>query len=265
MVHGMNPRPIRPEVHGRGARTLAIGSGFTVLALMALATPPRAQAAGISLGWSDCRVQGGPGAANRDYPCVSSILEFPLLPGFVLAAPVDSVLSMELVIDVDVAADALPDWWRMDPNQCNETGWSADTAPPPTCADAWAGEGVASVQGWLVGSPGSSPRHGRLLVAATVVPDRLGVFDANVAYTACRVLLRTTNVFTCAGCAIPACLVFNSLLIRRAPGSSVEEVFIAAPESPGLNMVLWQGGSGADCLSVPVRRATWGAVKALYR
>jgi hypothetical protein len=77
--------------------------------------------------------------------------------------------------------------------------------------------------------------------------------------------LRTNNTLTCEGCSTPACLVFNSLLIRRAPGTSVEEIFLATPESPGLNMVQWQAGSGADCMSVPVRRATWGAVKALYR
>jgi len=28
---------------------------------------------------------------------------------------------------------------------------------------------------------------------------------------------------------------------------------------------VWQGGAGADCAAVPVRRTTWGAVKALYR
>ena len=101
--------------------------------------------------------------------------------------------------------------------------------------------------------------------AAAAVPGTLVVLDPDVPYTACRVVLRTINTPTCAGCEIPACLVFNSLLIRRAPGSSVEEIPLFAPESPGLTFVHWQDGPGADCQSVPVRRSTWGAVKALYR
>src|SRR5262249_4009510 len=134
-----------------------------------------------------------------------------------------------------------------------------------SCADAWNTLGVASFQGWIAGTPGSSKRHGRLLVAAAAVPGKLATLDAGTPYTACRVVLRTINTAACAGCDIPACLVFNSLLIRRAPGSSVEEILLDTPESSGLTFVHWQAGAGPDCQSVPVRRATWGAVKALYR
>jgi hypothetical protein len=172
---------------------------------------------------------------------------------------------MELVIDVDVAADVLPEWWRMDPGGCRDGGWQADATPPASCDDPWTGLGAASSQGWLPGSPGGSARHGRLLVAASAIPGELATLSADVGYAACRVRLRTNNTLTCEGCSTPACLVFNSLLIRRATGASVEEIFLATPESPGLNMVQWQAGTGADCLSVPVRRTTWGAVKALYR
>jgi hypothetical protein len=60
--------------------------------------------------------------------------------------------------------------------------------------------------------------------------------------------------------------VFNSVLLRRLPGSTVEEVLVSAPEVAGNNMVTWQPLNGAaDCASVPVRRSSWGAVKALYR
>ena len=237
-----------------------------LLAMLAAAwAPPAARAAaGLSLGWGDCRA-GGSGTDIQRFGCASSFVELPLFPAFVLAATVDSVISMELVIDVDVAADSLPAWWRTDQGQCREGGWSADTEAPSTCVDAWNTFGVASFQGWIAGTPGSSIRHGRLLVAAAAVPGTLVKLDADVLYTACRVVLRTINTPTCAGCEIPACLVFNSLLIRRAPGSSVEEIPLFAPESPGLTFVHWQDGPGADCQSVPVRRSTWGAVKALYR
>ncbi|HXJ68814.1 MAG TPA: hypothetical protein VNM39_07895, partial [Verrucomicrobiae bacterium] len=89
---------------------------------------------------------------------------------------------------------------------------------------------------------------------------------ANASYTACRILLRSTNTTTCNdGCATPACMVFNSLLVRRLHTPADEEILISGPESGVSDRAVWQGGAGADCAAVPTRRTTWGAVKALYR
>ncbi len=233
------------------------------LALVLGATPSRAQ--GLSIAWQDCRPPAGSGFDTQNYGCQSSIATLPLFPAFTLAVPVDSVYAMELVIDVDVAADPLPAWWRMDPGQCRANGWAADASLSGSCSDPWGGVGTASAQGWLPSQPGNNSRHGRLLVAASVLPEEAVSLEALVPYTACRVILRTNETLNCEGCATPACFVFNSLLLRRLPGSSVEEVLIVVAESPGGNMVTWQGGSGADCQAVPARRTTWGAVKALYR
>ena len=221
-------------------------------------------APGLSIAWQDCRAPGGGGFDTQAFGCLSNISTFPLFPAFVLASPVDSVYSMELVIDVNVATDPLPEWWRMEPGGCRAGGWAADASLAGSCVDPWNARGTAASQGWLPTQPGNRPNHGRLLVAASVLPEDAVALDALVPYTACRVLLRTNNSTNCAGCDVPACLVFNSLLLRRLPGSSVEEVFLAVPESTGSNMVAWQG-PGADCNAVPVRRTTWGAVKALYR
>jgi len=233
------------------------------LALLVPGTPAPAQ--GLSLAWQDCRAPAGTGSTNQSFGCGSNISEFPLFPVFTLASPVDSVLAVELVIDVDVAADPLPDWWRTDPGQCRANGWSAGPALSASCSDPWGGAGTAAFQGWLPGTPGGSGRHGRLLVTAGVLPAQAVALQAFTPYAACRVVLRTNNTTMCAGCSVPACLVLNSILIRRVPGSSVEEVFLGEAESPGVNFVTWQGGSGADCQSVPARRSTWGSVKALYR
>lgn len=233
-----------------------------VLFLAGFAAPVRAQ--GIAIGWHDCRPPGGGGFNGQNYGCTSNIITLPLFASFSLATPVDSVWAMELVVDVDVATEALPAWWRMEPGGCRADSWAADASLAGSCADAWNGTGAAAAQGWLPGQPGASPRHGRLLVAASVLPNDAVALDADVPYTACRILLRTSNTTSCEGCLIPACLVFNSLLIRRLPGSSVEEVLLSVAESPAANMVAWQG-VGADCQSVSVRRSTWGAVKALYR
>ena len=225
----------------RWARTV----GWLALAMSFALGPAahNAHAAGLSIGWLNCRALGGAGVDNQLFGCSSEINDLPLQAAFVLSSPVDSVIAFELVIDVDVA----------------------DVLAPASCDDPWQGAGVAAVQGWLAGTPGGSPRHGRLLVAAAAIPGTFVTLDADVAYTAARAVLRTNKTLTCEGCAIPACLVFNSVLIRRLPGSSVETLTLSNPEVPGLERVRWQGGSGADCQAVPTRRSTWGAVKSLYR
>jgi hypothetical protein len=238
--------------------------GALALAALAAAGPARAQ--GISLGWQDCRAGGNPGFNAQNYGCGSNLIQFPMFPGVRLLAAVDSVFSSELVIDVDVASDPMPAWWSMD-GSCRPLSWSAGALQPGSCSDPWNGLGAATVQGWLPGSPGNSNRHARMLVAAGVLSEDAVKFDADVPYTLCRIVLDTRNTTVCpTGCTTSACLVFNSVLLRRLPGSTVEEVFVSTPEVAGNNIVMWQPGlGGANCASVPVRRSTWGAVKALYR
>ena len=56
-----------------------------------------------------------------------------------------------------------------------------------------------------------------------------------------------------------------------ATGSLVLDRDLAAlrlDQTPGdgqANMVAWRSGSISDCVAVPVRRATWGRLKSLYR
>jgi hypothetical protein len=223
---------------------------------------------GLSIAWQDCRPPLGGGFNNQASGCASDIQEYPLFPSFSLPASIDSVYSMELVVDIIVAGtegDPLPPWWQMAPG-CRPNGWAADAASSLSCSDAWGGLGTGSFQGWITGTPGWSTRHARLLVASGVLPQDAVTLLANDVYTACRILLRTTNTTSCNdGCSTPACMVFNSLLVRRLHTPTDEEILISGPEAGGSDRAVWQGGTGADCQAVPTRRATWGAVKALYR
>jgi len=223
---------------------------------------------GLSITWQDCRPPLGGGFSNQTFGCLSDIQEFPLFPMFSLPASMDSVYSMELVIDFNIAGsdpDPLPAWWLMAPG-CRPNGWAADGTASPSCADAWGGLGTGSFQGWLTGVAGWSSRHARLLVAVSTLPQNAVTLLGNAEYTACRVLLRTTNTTTCTdGCSTPACMVFNSLLVRQLHTPSDQTILISGPEAGGSDRAVWQGGAGVDCQAVPVRRATWGAVKALYR
>src|SRR5262249_51563100 len=84
-------------------------------------------------------------------------------------------------------------------------------------------------------------------------------------YFSCNVRIdhaRTTGAGSCAGCLVPACLIFQSIKVTTPAHSG--DVLVSGPTAPGSDTVTWQG-SGADCSLVPVKNRTWGQVKALYR
>ena len=74
----------------------------------------------------------------------------------------------------------------------------------------------------------------------------------------------TIGTGSCSGCSSTACLVFNSVTLKRLPGASVTDILISDPASSA-NWAFWQGTVGVDCAAVPVRNHTWGALKSLYR
>jgi len=77
-------------------------------ASLAWAAPRQTPPEGISIAWLDCRAPGTGFDDNRDFGCQGNIGSFPLYPALRLATTVDSVFTVELVIDVDVAADPMP-------------------------------------------------------------------------------------------------------------------------------------------------------------
>lgn len=232
-------------------------------------SPAHAQVigAGISLGWQDCRPAPGAGADNQNSGCTVSINDLPLIPALRLTTPIDSVIACELVIDVIVAAAALPAWWQLQPGGCHGSppGWGASLATAVSCPDPWQGQATALASAWLTTFPGSTPDRGRLTAAVVASPGTWARFEADVPLALCRLALRSDNTLTCSGCSIPGCLVFNSMVVRRLPGSSWEDATVATEQVAGATKVRWQGGLGADCQAVPTQRSTWARVKSLYR
>jgi len=258
-VRAKLPRMSTPRRAGARLRQALVG---IALALSIPSGP--VHASGLSIAWRDCRPPLGSGFVTQAFGCASDIQEFDFFPSFTVPATLDSVYSMELVVDFDVASDPLPPWWLMAPG-CRTNGWAADDGPSLSCPDAWDGLGTGSFQGWIPFTPGNSTRHARLLVAFGVLPGDAVTLLGNAIYTAGRILLRTTNTVSCnEGCTTPACMVFNSLLIRRLHTPADEEILISGAESTASDRIFWQDGAGSDCQAVPTRRTTWGAVKALY-
>jgi hypothetical protein len=59
--------------------------------------------------------------------------------------------------------------------------------------------------------------------------------------------------------------VLNSIEVERTAGAPGGNILLQSPGPGNANWAQWNGGQGADCALVPVRKVTWGRVKGIYR
>lgn len=241
-----------------------------MVAGLARAPTPCGAAEEIALAWDDCA--GAPlGLADKVHECSFNTGFEPLFPSFQMPqATGPDVIGLELVLDLQHSDAALPDWWRFSVGGCREDLLRADTdfSTAPGCADPWAGLATAQVQAYVTSLPFGQPNQARILVTVGVPSLDARALDATTRYHAVRIRLqneKSSGAFACLGCNSGACLVLNSIAVRRLPGSPGGDVVLTAPLEGNGNRATWQGGQGADCTAVPVRRRTWGALKGLYR
>ena len=239
--------------------------------LLGPAAPAASAAEALYLTWAECALD--PSAAHdRGSGCATNLNQQDLYCAFRVPTEVDSVLGLELVLDVQHSAVTMPDWWMFASDGCRagELRVSFDFTTSAVCADFLLGNAAGGLQGYYVGQPRGGAGQARIKMAASVLPSfgYATLVPAEMYYGA---RLTITNIGTvspgnvCPGCGEPACLVLNSILLRRQPGAQGGDVFLAAPAPANGNFATWQGGTGADCLAVPVRPVTWGRLKSLYR
>lgn len=246
----------------RGPRVIAI------IAASAIAATSAVSQERISLRWGEC-VDGG-GSSNRALLCVDNISNSTLIPSFVLAAPVDSVIALEIVVDVQHALSQLPDWWHLEPTGCRagNLSASAEYSSLGACTDPWSTLGVGSVQAWNVGEPRGGANQARMIVTSAVPSSAYATLSAGTPYYGALVVLHSGSTIgptVCTGCSAGACLVLNSIRIIRLPGASPASVDVVTPGPGAENWVTWQGGGAASCSAVPIRNVTWGRLKGFYR
>ncbi|MBI5709680.1 MAG: hypothetical protein HZC42_05145 [Candidatus Eisenbacteria bacterium] len=238
--------------------------------LLAFAAAPALAAEGLWLTWDECVLD--PAAPhNRNSPCLGNVNGQDLYCAFQMPFPVDSVLGVDIVVDVQHGSPVLPSWWQFAPDSCRagQLRVSFDFSTSSFCTDFWFGNGVGGLQGYYQGEPRGGANQARIKIAGAVLPG-FGYRQLTAADVYYAAKLTITNAHTvdpggCPGCINPACLVLNSIAIRRQPGAPGGDVFLQGPGPGNGNFATWQGGSGADCTAVPVRSMTWGRVKSLYR
>ena len=218
----------------------------------------------LTLGWSDC-LEGG-GLATAAFACNTNSVDFLLVPAFTLAQAIDSLVAIEGVIDMVSQGDPLPSWWELQPGGCRDGSLVADMPPADACLDPWGGNGVAALQAYRVSPETPATNRARIVFTSSVLPAQRVALGAGTSYAAVRLILHSSRTIgtSCSGCSSTACMVLNSITLKRVPGAAGPDQVVSEP-SASTNWVHWLGVTGVDCAVVPVRNTTWGAIKSLYR
>ena len=274
----------------RMVRTL-IASGILLALSSRACGAAYPQVPGIDVAWHNCI--GLPGAAqNLDYACDGSRDGNPFRLVVTFTPPVDlpQFVALQVTVDVRTESARLPDWWRMGPGECREGGLlfterrsGIGTGTTGACIDPWDPDRDSTGGGFQWTSehrfydpyPIVEPGRGFLILA--IAQSHTAALQKGQRYLVPPILFDPFNPMdpevatqeSCPGCATPACLVVNQIELDQVAGQIPPQQDIVVLNLPIERLfVTWQGGGigGLGCpLALPTKRATWGAIKAIYR
>src|SRR5262245_24602888 len=209
---------------------------------------------GVDLAWDDC-VGSGNEALDKAVACTNSG-QYRMVCSFVSPVDLPALGGAQWTLDLQVSSASVLSWWITLPLSSrwgNEVGASS-------CADIW----NQAPSGPTVFGPNisqQSPSRMRLTGGQVVQQGEDLSASAGVRYHSHGVLVKfSPGTADNPGCAGPACIVMNELqLLQRNPAP------VVSLQTPSIsNYVTWQG-QGIPCpQATPVKKATWGEIKALY-
>jgi len=239
-------------------------------ALLCLGVSMASAQGGINLSWNDCGVAG---VHQKTSLCTSNTAAPSIMVGSgVPNLPIDLMVAMAAVLDLQTNQAALTPWWNMDtapaPPGCRTGSMSASfdfTSGPFTCGDIWSG-GATGGSNYISGF--GALNRGRIrLVCAVPAPIAVDNSTENYYFKVTINNAKTVGATGCVGCLDGACIVFNSLELDQNPGVPGGNQTISNPI--GSQFIVWQSGGGSiagGCpQATPTQNKTWGSVKSLYR
>jgi len=244
------------------------------LAILLLATPLSAQAAGSGLRWNSCR-----GEANRMFACDRSTGAEVLVGSFVAPGTVN-LSGVEAYLRITTADGTTPSWWEMGKVGCRTSSLSAqfDVSMETDCDDPWQGQALGGIGSYSTsaganwpgqsgGTPGVYLRMAMAVPVAAVHP-----ISGNTHYAAFRLLInhsRSSGPGACEGCSTPACISIEVLRLttptntgdhnKESRNADVDLTTGIAGATAG-NVALWQGGT-PNCGAGAAKSSTWADVK----
>lgn len=235
----------------------ALRTGLLLASACSLVMTRTARAEWAKLSWDEC----GAGVLARQFACDTNVGQARI----VVSAVRDSVgiytpgFACSLVIFI--AAEPPSAWWQVAAAGCRAGALtaSADWQPEDArCLDTWGGQ----LSSGLLLTMHDDPPRVEILAAGA---DQTGTLDMQPLIETFLLAIdlhfnKSTGVGACAGCSASACIVLRGVEFYDSQPSP----YVRVSPLPGQDMLAWQG-SAAECLLTPVRKRTWGAIKALFR
>lgn len=233
---------------------------------LTLATAAMAQ---VNLSWTDC---GAAGTQDMAFACNTNTGAPFIMFGSYISPSVPQMVAIEFYVDMIESVPTQSPWWQFDaaniPGACRPTGISFDAAflsGPFSCRDFWGEVGGASGGGGVNYNMLGLGANTNRILGTYAIPAEQALTAGDEVYGFKVLLLRTktTGTGACAGCSNAACIVLNRIRLNQPAGVGDFDLTGAAPG--GRDFVTWNGGTGANCATVPTQNRTWGQIKALYR
>ncbi len=235
-------------------KSLLVAGALLVLG----AATASAQPGTIGLAWNDCA-----GPTTQTFACNSNAgAPFTLVGSFTPSTELPEFLGISVDINIQFPNVAtVPDWWQHGAGLCRGTTGIATnfdfTSGPFTCLDFYVG---AAAGGFAYDVGYGAANRSRLRIQLAVPFENRGFIDQSAEWYAFKVNLlraKTTGTGSCVGCMEATNVVLDEIQLFQPPEQN-NDPRISAPSAAG-NTAGYQAGP------TPVRNATWGQVKSLYR
>jgi len=246
-----------------------------------------AGAAGLNLGWNlVCPTSLGSSLSDMNFACDNNDAVFTIIGSVRAPAGLSRVMAEELVFDLQETSGAISPWWHLEDASSTTPGGcrGADPVTNPVgsvvltaafagastaaCKDYWGTSATGEVL-YVVGFAGSNRARlegvfSRPASTARALTADVQYYVANIALDARHTVPDPADpsAYVCSGCQDGVCIVFNSCKFDQPPGTPNGDITIDFQDFR--DFVVWQGSFFPTCFT-PVRHATWGMVKSLYR
>jgi hypothetical protein len=238
---------------------------MAVLVIVLLALPATsATSAGFSLSWGDACWSDVGAASNLTWACDSDTYNgIRMTCSFELDAGMPDFAGVAVFLEGMTEGSVLPDWWKLGAlgsGDCREglIGLTGEKPFSSACVSPWQGEqlGGIGLYSWDSWADGRMHVNGAWAMAEPVP------LEANVEYFACQLRISAARtVGGCAGCSVPAIWAISRMQLTRVSAN----LSMDSPYHDGNQCITWQSSTSSCGQPIPVRNATWGQLKSLYR
>jgi len=247
--------------------------------MMLLASAAMAQTNGLQLAWNACANTAGATPAQAfDCDPASLLSPFSLYATFSLATPATNIIASDQIVDFIYpnTPDHIPPFWHFEGLGCNEFGLGESHIKPvnAVCAatndQALCGVGgsfcISFTTGYVFGSAVNFPENrARLFISVARQATQPTTIGNTTRHYMFGLSFAMDNAITCAGCADPVGIPWNSAVRYTTSATTGQEAPVTFLSSTDPGSTPSVGVNCTSCVTVSAKTKTWGQLKSLYR